>query len=71
LSLCLTKHDALKVYRGNGSITPRILDLGTRRRWAVSFTSRPLYSRGKSPRYSLDRRLCGPHSRSGRESRQL
>jgi hypothetical protein len=32
----------------------------------VSFTHRPLYSQGKSPWYSLDRRLGGPQSRSGR-----
>jgi hypothetical protein len=31
----------------------------------VSFTPRPLHSRGKSPRYLLDRRLGGPQSRSG------
>jgi hypothetical protein len=43
-----------------------ILDLGTRWRWVVSFTRRPLYPRGKSPRYSLDRRLGGPQSRSER-----
>jgi hypothetical protein len=35
-------------------------------RWVVSFTPRPLYSQGKSPWYPLDRRLCGPQSRSGR-----
>jgi hypothetical protein len=32
----------------------------------VSFTPRPLYPQGKSPWYSLDRRLGGPQSRSGR-----
>jgi len=32
----------------------------------VSFTPRPLYPRGKSLRYPLDRRLGGPQSRSGR-----
>jgi hypothetical protein len=31
----------------------------------VSFTLRPLYSQGKSPRYPLARRLVGPQSRSG------
>jgi hypothetical protein len=31
----------------------------------VSFTPRPLYPQGKSPWYSLDRRLGGPQSRSG------
>jgi hypothetical protein len=40
LSLCLTKHQAMKTYWGSGGIAPRILDLGTRWRWVVSFTSR-------------------------------
>jgi hypothetical protein len=40
--------------------------LGTRRRWVVSFTPRPLYPHGKIPWYPLDRRLGGPQSRSGR-----
>jgi hypothetical protein len=30
LSLCLTKHHAMKAYWGSGGIAPRILDLGTR-----------------------------------------
>jgi hypothetical protein len=30
LSLCLTKHHAMKTYWGSGGIAPRILDLGTR-----------------------------------------
>jgi hypothetical protein len=51
---------------GSGCIDPRILDLGTSWRWVVSFTHRPLYLRGKSPLYPLDRRLDGPQSRSGR-----
>jgi hypothetical protein len=42
------------------------LDLGTRWRLVVSFTPRPLYPRGKIPRYPLDRRLGGPQNRSGR-----
>jgi hypothetical protein len=42
-----------------------ILDLGTRWRRMVSFTSRPLYSRGNSPRYPLDRRLGGPQNWPG------
>jgi len=46
LSLCLTKRHATKTYWGSGAITPRILDLGTRRRWVVSFTPRPLYLQG-------------------------
>jgi hypothetical protein len=35
-------------------------------RWMVSFTPRPLYPRGKSPRYPLYRRLGGFQSPSGR-----
>jgi hypothetical protein len=34
---------------GNGGILPRILNLGTRWRWVVNFTSRFLYPRGKGP----------------------
>jgi len=41
-SVYLTKHHAMKTYWGAG-IAPRILDLGTRRRWVVIFTSLPLY----------------------------
>jgi hypothetical protein len=41
-----------------------ILDLGTRWRWVVSYTHRPLYLWGKSPRFLLDRRLGGLQSRS-------
>jgi hypothetical protein len=55
----------MKTYWG-GSAAPCILDLSTRCRRVVSFTFRPLYRQGKSPRYPLDRRLGGPQSRSGR-----
>jgi hypothetical protein len=61
----LTEHRAMKAYWGNRGIVPRILDLGTRWRWVVSFTPRPLYSQGKSLWHSLDRRLGGPQIRSG------
>jgi hypothetical protein len=40
-----------------------ILDLGNRCRCVVSFTTRPLYSRGKVPQNPLGRRLGGVHSR--------
>jgi hypothetical protein len=36
----------------------------------VSFTPRPLYPQGKSPRYPLDRRLGGPQSPSGRSGEE-
>jgi hypothetical protein len=65
LSLCLTKHYSMKTYWGSGGIVPYILDLGTRRRWVVSFTPRPLYPQGKCPWYPLDRRWGGPQSHSG------
>jgi hypothetical protein len=39
-------------------------DLGTRWRWVGSFTPWPLYPRGKSFWYPLDRSLGGPQSRS-------
>jgi hypothetical protein len=65
LSLCLTKHHAMKSYWGSGGIAPRILDLGTRWRRVVSFTPWPLYPQGNSHWDPLDRRLGGPQSRSG------
>jgi hypothetical protein len=36
----------------------------------VSFMPLPLYLRGKSPRYPLDRRLGGPQSRSVRRGEE-
>jgi hypothetical protein len=74
LSLCLTKYHTIKTYPllnyashhkdvlGSGGMAPRILNLSTKWRWVVSFTPRPLYCRGKSPRHPLDRRLDGPQS---------
>jgi hypothetical protein len=43
LSLCLTKHDAMKTYWGSGGIVLRILDLG------ISFTTWSLHPPGKEP----------------------
>jgi hypothetical protein len=50
---------------GSGGIAPHIHDLGTGRRWAVSFTPWTFYTQGKNPWYPLDRRLGGPQSQSG------
>jgi hypothetical protein len=47
-----------------------ILDLGATWRLVVIFKPLPLYRRGKSPQYPLDRRLGGPHSRSGRRGEE-
>jgi hypothetical protein len=54
----------------SGYIDPYFPHFGTSRSWVVSFTPRPLYSRGKSPRYPLDRKLGGPQSRSGRRGEE-
>jgi len=50
----------------NGRIAARILNLGVRWRWMVRFTTRPLYLRGKGPRYLSSKRLGGHQNRSGR-----
>jgi hypothetical protein len=55
----LTELHAVKKYWGSGGIAQHILDFGTRWRRVVSFTTRPLFSKGKSPWYPLDRRLGG------------
>jgi hypothetical protein len=47
---------------GSGGIAPRILDSGTRWRWVVSFTPRPLCTQGKCPWYPLDWRWVGPRA---------
>jgi len=56
----------MTTYWRSGGIAPRILDIGTRWRWVVSFRPRPLHPQGKNPWYSFDRRLVGPQSRSER-----
>jgi hypothetical protein len=63
----LNYHHAMKTYWGSGGIIPRVLDLGTRWRWVVSFTPLPVYLPGKELLLSLDRRLGGPQSRSGND----
>jgi len=56
ISLCLTKYHALKTscayyedVRGSGVIALCILNLDTRWRWMVTFTSLPLYPWGRAP----------------------
>jgi hypothetical protein len=65
LTLCLIKHYAMKTY-GKVEVKLHHFDLGTRWRRVVRFTPRPLYARGRWALYSLDRRLSGSQSRSGR-----
>jgi len=59
----------MKTYWG-GDIMQRILALGTRRGWEVSFMPQPLYPWGKSLQYPLDRRLGGPQSWSGQSGEE-
>jgi hypothetical protein len=54
----------------DGSIAPCILDLDTRSGWVVRFTPRPLYPRGNSILYPLDRKLGGLQSQSGRGGKE-
>jgi hypothetical protein len=70
LSLCFSWAPRHEDVLGSRGIAPRILGLGTRWRWVVSFTPRPLYSQGKSPWYPLDRGLGGTLSRSGHGSEE-
>jgi hypothetical protein len=60
----------MKAYWGSGCTAPRILDLGTRWRLVVSFTPYPFYPQIKRSWYPFDRRLGGPHSRSGHGGEQ-
>jgi hypothetical protein len=55
--------------KNNEGMEPRFLDFDTSYKWLVSFTPRPLYPRGSSPLYSLDRRLGWFWNRSGRRGR--
>jgi hypothetical protein len=68
LSLCFSFNCALphEGVLGSGNTAPSILDIGTRWSWVDSFTPRPVYSQGKTPRYPLDKSLGGPQSRSRR-----
>jgi hypothetical protein len=59
----LIKHHAMKMYGGGAwRYSSTIFDLGTRWKWQVSSTSRPLYPLGDSPQYPLDRKLGGPQN---------
>jgi hypothetical protein len=50
---------------GSGDIAPCTLDLGTRWRWVVNFTPRPLYPREKAPCTHWIGSFVVPQSRSG------
>jgi hypothetical protein len=57
-------------HMGSACTEPHFLDLCTSWRWVVNFTPQPLYPRGDSPRYPLDRRLGGHQSRSGQSGEE-
>jgi hypothetical protein len=50
---------------GSGDIAPRTRDLGTRWRWVVSFTPRPLCLQGKSPCIMRSFTTCTFHQTLG------
>jgi hypothetical protein len=50
---------AMEVCTGSRGIAVLILNLGTRWRWVVNVTPRPLYPWERSARYTLKRRLGG------------
>jgi hypothetical protein len=60
--LFLTQHHAMKAYWRSGGIAPCILDLGTRWRWVVSFTARPLYPPEKETLVPMMRGWVGPRA---------
>jgi hypothetical protein len=50
----------------SGCLASLIRNLGTRWRFVVSITSRPLCPLGASPQYAMDRSVEGPQIRCGR-----
>ena len=54
-----TRHKGMQ---GSGGLAPHILNLGTRWRWVISLTLRPLYFRIKIRLYTLNRRLSVPQN---------
>jgi hypothetical protein len=71
MSLYLTKHHTMKTYWGSGGIAQRILNVGTRWRWVVSFTPwPPLCPWGKEPPIPISRRLGGLQIQSGHSELQ-
>jgi hypothetical protein len=58
----------MKTYGGSGCIDLYFLDLSTS--WSDQLHAPAAVSVGKSPRYPLDRRLRGSHTRSGRRGEE-
>ena len=55
----------MKTYEGNSGIALLTLNLGSKWRWVVSFTPRPIYPLGKLS-YELNKGLVGSQSWFGR-----
>lgn len=56
---------AKRAYGESYSVSPLILKVNTKRRYVISFTTRPFDLHIKRTRNPLNRRLDGPQSRSG------
>jgi hypothetical protein len=65
----LIKHHAINS-NGEWRYSFSIVHLGTRQRWMVSFTPRPLYAWWKSPPYTMEWKLYEPQCRYGRLARE-
>lgn len=61
---CSIKDYVMTATWGSGSITPRILELGTSSRWTACSLIR-FSSQERAPRYPLETPLGGPHSPCG------
>jgi hypothetical protein len=66
LSLCLTKHHALKTYWGSGRIDPQVFNLGTRGEGSASGLRRFIPERRVPGTHWIRGCVDGPQGRSGR-----
>jgi hypothetical protein len=73
LPLCIIKHHVTKTYREWREAASRVMNLGTRWRWVVSFEPPDALTPGNEPPVPIDMRLGGPHSLYGgcREEKSL
>jgi hypothetical protein len=55
---------------GSGGKASGTLDPGSSRYWTNSFMLRPIHPPGRNTLYELDRRLAGPHNRSGHNDKR-
>jgi hypothetical protein len=55
---------------GSGSISPRVLNLGTRQRQLVTSIPRQLFLQSQSLQSALGTRICGPRNQCGHEEKK-